>query len=167
MRKAFIVSCVVLALTGGTAASAGNGGGSATGGAHLTVHDVFGLGTLELQTFSFNARTGADGTADGWFTYHEVDDGASFTADGAVTCLTVIGNDAWIGGVIQRSNDATYDGLGAWWHVTDNGQGAHSAPDVTTFMGAGSLDDTRSFCDTHPAYRHPFPIDNGNIQVQS
>ena len=40
------------------AANAGAGGasGSATGGSQLTVHDVFGLQTLELQSFGFNAR---------------------------------------------------------------------------------------------------------------
>lgn len=166
MKKTFIITCVILALSGGAAASGGSGGGSADGGVHLTVHDVFGLSTLELQTFGFNARIRADGSADGWFTYREIDDGAPFTADGAVTCLTVIGNDAWIGGVIRRSNDPSYDGVGAWWHVTDNGEGAGAPPDVTTFMGAGSLEATQSFCDNHPAYRHPFPVDSGNLQVR-
>ena len=164
MKRIVLVTCLALALAG--TAAAGSGGGSATGGAHLVVHNVFGLQTLELQTFSFNAKANGDGTADGWFNYHELDDGAPFTANGPVTCLTVIGNDAWIGAVIDNSNDPTYDGLGAWWHVTDNGEGAGTAPDITTFMGVGSLADTQAFCDNHPAYRHPFPIDNGNIQVR-
>ena len=56
MRKALLLSLLALAATG--VAWAGNGP-SASGGAHLVVHDVFGLQTLELQTFSFNAR--ADG----------------------------------------------------------------------------------------------------------
>jgi hypothetical protein len=164
MKRVLAVICVVLGLAG--TAAAGTSDGSATGGVHLTVHNVFGLQTLELQTFAFNATVRNDGTADGWFTYHEVDDGAPFTADGAVTCLTVIGNDAWIGSVIDRANDPTYDGLGAWWHVTDNGEGAGAAPDITTFMGVGSLADTQAFCDAHPAYRHPFPVDGGNLQVR-
>jgi hypothetical protein len=89
-----------------------------------------------------------------------------FSASGAVTCLTVIGKDAWIGGVISQSNDPTYVGVGAWWHVTDNGEGSKAAADVTTFMGAGTLAETTAFCETHPAYRHPFAIDHGNIQVR-
>jgi hypothetical protein len=149
------------------AAAAGTSGLSAKGSAHLTVHDMFGLQTLELRTFTFTAKASQGHAADGWANYQEIDDGgAPFTADGPVTCLTVVGNDAWIGAVIRKANDPSYDGLGAWWHVTDNGEGAHAAPDVTTFMGAGSLADTQSFCDNHPAYRHPFPIDHGNIQVR-
>jgi hypothetical protein len=164
MKKLVVVVIAALALAG--AAAAGTAGQSANGSAHLVVHDVFGLQTLELRTFTFNARVSRGDAADGWFNYQEIDDGAPFTADGPVMCLTVIGNDAWIGATIQKANDASYDGLGAWWHVTDNGEGANAASDVTTFMGVGSAEDTQAFCDTHPAYRHPFPIDHGNIQVR-
>jgi len=140
---------------------------SATGGSHLVAHDVFGLQTLELQNFGFNARPGDDGSADGWFNYRDVEDGTPFTANGPVTCLTVIGNDAWAGGTIRRSNDPTVVGLGAWWHVTDNGEGADAPPDVTSFLGVGSLAQTAAFCATHAPYRFPFAIDGGNIQVRS
>jgi hypothetical protein len=149
----------------GVASATGNGS-SATGGSHLVAHDVFGLQTLELQNLGFNAKVKADGSADGWFNYRDVEDGAPFGANGPVTCLTVIGNDAWIGGTIQRSNDPTVVGLGAWWHVTDNGEGANDPADVTTFLGVGSLAATAAFCATHPAYRFPFPIDGGDIQVR-
>ena len=86
-------------------------------------------------------------------------------ADGTQVCLTVIGNDAWIGATIDNSNDPSIVGLGGWWHVTDNGQGANSPPDITTFLGVGTPAQTQAFCNDHPAYRHPFPIDGGNIQV--
>lgn len=164
MRRTFLVLVALLAVAGGASASAG--APSATGGANLVVHDVFGLQTLELQTFSFNASLDNDGSADGWFNYREIDDGAPFTANGAVTCLTVIGNDAWIGATIESSNDPTVMGLGGWWHVTDNGEGANSPPDITSFMGIGTLAETQAFCAEHAAYRHPFPIDHGNIQVR-
>ena len=157
----------VALLSTSAAVSAGAGSGSATGGSHLTVHDVFGLQTLELQEFAFEARTRADGTADGWYTYREVDDGVPFVAHGPVTCLTVIGNDAWIGGTIDASNDPSVVGSGSWWHVTDNGEGANATPDVTTFLGIGTASQTQAFCDNHPPYRHPFAIDGGNIRVRS
>jgi len=139
---------------------------SATGGSHLTVHDVFGLETLVLQEFGFTARLKSDGSAEGWFDYRDVEDGVPFTAGGEVTCLTVVDTDAWIGGAISKSNEPTFIGLGGWWHVTDNGQGAGSPPDITTFLGVGSLEDTAAFCANHPAYRFPFPIDGGDIQVR-
>ena len=163
MKRIVLLTALAVLAAAGTAGADGNGP-SATGGSHLVAHDVFGLRTLELRDFGFNATTKADGSADGWFTYRDVEDGTPFSADGPVTCLTVIGRDAWIGGVIRKSNDPTVEGLGAWWHVTDNGAGANP-PDVTTFLGIGSLAATQAFCDTHPAYRFPFAIDGGNIQV--
>ena len=164
IRHVSVVFVAALVLAG--IAGAGSGGGSATGGSHLVVHNVFGLDTLVLQSFGFNARVNADGSADGWYTYRDVEDGLVFDAKGPVTCLTVIGNDAWIGGVIEASNDPTVTGLGAWWHVTDNGEGANDPADITTFLGIGSLAATQAFCDNHPAYRFPFAIDGGNIQVR-
>jgi hypothetical protein len=161
---ALLAAAGVLAFVG--TALADGGGPSATGGSHLVVHDVFGLHTLELQDFGFNAKIKNDGSADGWFDYRDVEDGTPFSTDGPVTCLTVIGNDAWIGGVIRSSNDPTVVGLGAWWHVTDNGEGRNAPADVTTFLGIGSLAQTQAFCDDHPAYRFPFAIDGGNIQVR-
>jgi hypothetical protein len=141
------------------------GGPSASGGSHLVAHNVFGLQTLVLQNFGFNAEIKMDGSADGWFNYRDVEDGTPFSAGGPVTCLTVIGSDAWIGGVISLSNDPTVVGLGAWWHVTDNGEGDGAPADITTFLGIGSLAQTQAFCDNHPAYRFPFAIEGGNIQV--
>ena len=163
LASSFVAAALLLTAPG--AVSAGGGIPSATGGAHLTVHDVFGLQTLELRAFGFNARVREDGTTDGWYTYREVDDGVPFDARGPVTCLTVIGNDAWIGGTIDASSDPTVVGSGSWWHVTDNGEGAKALPDITTFLGIGTAAETRAFCAGRPAYRHPFAIDGGNIQV--
>jgi hypothetical protein len=169
-RRALITTVILPVVVGllaaiGPTASAGTGP-SASGGSHLTVHDVFGLDTLVLQAFGFSAQLTSDGSADGWFQYRDVEDGTPFTAGGPVTCLTVIGTDAWIGGTITLPDDPTLIGLGAWWHVTDNGQGAGSSPDITTFLGIGSQDATAAFCADHPAYRFPFPIDGGDIQVR-
>lgn len=165
-RRALTTMVALLALMSLAAQSAARSGPSASGGSHLTVHDVFGLDTLVLREFGFTARLKSDGNADGWFDFRDVEDGVPFTAGGEVTCLTVIGNDAWIGATITKSNEPTFVGLGGWWHVTDNGQGAGSPPDITTFLGVGSLEATAAFCADHPPYRFPFPIDGGDIQVR-
>jgi hypothetical protein len=162
MKRILALTALIVLALGGTATARG---GSATGGSWLVAHDVFGLQTLELQHFGFDARALPDGGADGWFDYRDIEDGAPFDAGGAVTCLTTLGDDAWIGGVIRRSNDPSVMGLGGWWHVTDNGQGAGDPPDITTFLGVGSLEATQAFCEQHPAYRFPFRIQGGNIQV--
>jgi hypothetical protein len=112
-RRVVTITVVLPALIGVGAASAAETGPSATGGSHLTVHDVFGLNTQVLQDFGFNARLKSDGSADGWFTYRDVEDGAPFSAGGPVTCFTAIGEDAWIGATITQSNDSTIIGLGA------------------------------------------------------
>ena len=75
-RIAFALGVVFgIAVLGAAPAGAGDGA-SAEGGSHLVLHDVFGLQTLELQNFGFNAKIKADGSADGWYTYREVDDGS-------------------------------------------------------------------------------------------
>ena len=56
----------------------------------MTVHNVFGCKTLTLQSFGFNARL-TDGQRMGGSTTTQLDDGAPFSADGPVTCLTLIG----------------------------------------------------------------------------
>ena len=99
--KSIALLAIVGALSVAGAAFAGAGGPSATGGSHLIAHNVFGLQTLELQNFGFNAKIKKDGGADGWFNYRDVEDGVPFSTNGPVTCLTVIGNDAWVGGVIR------------------------------------------------------------------
>ena len=165
-RRAVTMMVTVLVLVTLAEVSAAGSSPSASGSSHLTVHDVFGLDTLVLREFGFAARLKSDGSADGWFDFRDVEDGVPFTAGGEVTCLTVIGTDAWIGATIRKSNEPTFIGLGGWWHVTDNGEGAGSPPDITTFLGVGSLEDTAAFCANHPAFRFPFPIDGGNIQVR-
>ena len=87
--KSIAVIAVVGALSIAGAAFAGGNGPSATGGSHLLAHNVFGLQTLELQSFGFNARIKPDGSADGWYTYHEVDHGVPYVFKGLVACLTV------------------------------------------------------------------------------
>jgi hypothetical protein len=164
--KSIVLLVIAAALATAGVAGASGAGGSANGGVHLTVHDVFGLQTLELQNFDFTAKVQSDGSADGWYTYREVDDGVPYVFKGPVTCLTVIGQDAWIGGVIENSNDPAYTGQSAWWHVQDNGEGAGDPPDITTFAGVGSAEETQAFCGAHNPFKHPFPIDGGNVQVR-
>lgn len=168
VRIAALAAIGIAALGFAGAGQAGHGGGFAQGsGVHLTVHNVFGLQTLELKQFEYKATGNADGSATGSYTYREIDDGVPFTASGPIFCMTVVGHDAWIGATITDSSDPTVVGSGSWWHVTDNGQGANDPPDITTFLGIGDLAQTQAFCDTYPPYKHPFPIDGGNIKVGS
>jgi len=52
-----------------------------------------------------------------------------------ITCLSVVGNEAWLGGVTTRSNNEFLPVGTEWvWHVVDNGQGKNAAPDQLSFF---------------------------------
>ena len=105
-----------------------NGGGarkvlrSVTGSGHFTT------ASGELRTFSFSAREHADGTVKGEF--QGLNRAIDVRAHGDITCFTIVGNTAWIGGSIEQfPSDPSSVGLDAFWQVVDNGQGANAAPD--------------------------------------
>ncbi len=82
----------------------------------------------ELRRFSFSALKRADGTVTGqWGATNEA---LGLRGRGAITCFTIVGNAAWIGGPIEAfPSDPGRVGLDAVWRVVDNGHGAHAAPD--------------------------------------
>ena len=85
--KRIVLLTVLAGLVAAGTALAGANGPSATGGSHLVAHDVFGLQTLELQDFGFNATLKDDGSADGWFNYRDVEDGTPFSAKATIVPL--------------------------------------------------------------------------------
>ena len=89
---------------------------------------MFGLQTLELKSFTFAAKLESDGSVVGHYSYRDVEDGVPFDASGAITCLVVHGNHAWLGGVVEDSNDPSYVGQESWFQVLDNGEGANAPP---------------------------------------
>lgn len=167
-RKAAALFVVGLALATGAAAYAhGSTAASASGASHLTLHDVFGLQTLELKSFTFNAKLETDGSVSGHYEYRDVEDGVPFDAAGPVTCLVVHGNHAWVGGTIAASNDPTYVGQDSWFQVIDNGEGAKAPPDITTLLGTSDVPGTaQAYCDAAPNPRFPWNVQHGNIQVR-
>ena len=91
----------------------------------------FGLFTQggEPTTFSFTARRYADGSVEGeWERQNRSSD---LRGHGDVTCFTISGNRAWIGGIIEQfsPSDPPRVGLEVVWRVVDNGQGANGPPD--------------------------------------
>jgi hypothetical protein len=128
---------------------------------------VFGV-TVQQDPLVYAASKGADGAVHGHWSYHYYEAGVETTFAGPVTCLTVMGNRAWIGGPITASSDPTQIGCGAWWQVADNGTGAHPVvPDRTTFAGIGSLADTQTYCDTAPEPHFIFDVQRGHLKVTS
>src|SRR5690242_4552227 len=74
---------------------------------------VFGV-TVQQDPLEYHAIKLADGTVRGIWRYDYWEAGQETTFSGPVTCLSVSGNRAWIGGPITHSSDPTQIGMGAW-----------------------------------------------------
>jgi hypothetical protein len=127
---------------------------------------VFGV-TVQQDPLAYHATRFADGTVRGTWHYDYWEAGQQTTFSGDVTCMTVSGDRAWIGGPITESSDPTQIGMGAWWQVADNGTGRHPViPDRTTFVGIGTMAQTLAYCADAPAPRFIFDIQLGGVQVE-
>jgi hypothetical protein len=126
---------------------------------------VFGA-TVQQDPLAYSAveRAGAD--AYGHWRYDLWQAGQVTTYSGTVTCLSVSGSHAWVGGTITKSSDPTAVGTGAWWQVADNGAGRHPVtPDQTTFVGMGTLAETLAYCANQPAPHFIFDVQLGGVRV--
>jgi len=88
-----------------------------------------------LRIFAFIAVKRADGTVSGG--WQQDNRAANVKTHGDVTCFTIIGTSAWIGGMAKRTDAPPGE---VAWRVVDNGQGANAVPDQISlkFAGAGS-----------------------------
>jgi hypothetical protein len=131
------------------------------------VYQVTGGGTVEsafgLGAYAFQGSVSALGLVNGQVEIHFSSN--PIEVHGAVTCVDVVGGDAWLGAVITRSN-ATGPGLAVGrelvWRVRDAGEGASAAPDGFRGFARRSAET----CVNRPA----FPLvewTNGNVQVMA
>ena len=128
---------------------------------------VFGV-TVQQDPLAYSAVKFSNGTVHGHWTYHYYEAGVETTFSGPISCLTVHGNRAWVGGPITQSSDPTQVGSGGWWQVADNGTGPHPViPDRTTFVGIGTLGQTQAYCDTAPDPRFIFDVQQGGVRVSA
>ena len=127
---------------------------------------VFGV-TVQQDPLSYHAVLLTDGAVHGRWRYDYWESGQQTTFSGPVTCMSVSGNRAWIGGPVTASSDPTQVGMGAWWQVADNGTGRHPVvPDQTTFAGFGTMAQTIAYCDGEPAPHFIFDVQLGGVRVQ-
>jgi hypothetical protein len=127
-------------------------------------------GVTELTTFSFTAYEGPNGTT-GHFQYDFKANG--FHVSGPVTCVTSNGNQAWVGGVVDRviTENPAFEsllGLEMWWRSIDNGEGSGAPPDSTTGLGfgfPGSVITAESWCADQPVALVLREVEAGNVQL--
>jgi hypothetical protein len=140
---------------------------SVTGSGHFTGSNG------ERVTFSYNAIRHGDGSVSGHYQINLRSLDASFK--GPVTCMSVVGNHAWIGGIAEKvrsgnPNLAALEGNDMWFQVQDNGEGSNDPPDQTTSIGVtpvgGPPGQAQAYCQAMPAPITFRPIEQGNIQVR-
>lgn len=128
-----------------------------------SVSKATGGGTYEkngfLNTIAFTAQVDGGGAAKGEAQFQLRDIDLRIHLD--VDCLVVVGNQAWIGGVIKTSSDPSLIGQRRVFTVVDNGEGGGAVDELgEPVVSALMLD-----CLTQPALPL-LPLTNGNFQVR-
>ena len=131
---------------------------SVTGSGHFALPDD-GI----WRTFSFAAIEGADGSVSGTFHVRTHIPGGGAKVSGRVVCLSIVGNQAWVAGIIERAENPANVGVPAGWWVIDNGEGAGAAPDRISRQWRGV--DAVGYCDEKPVSQPLFDIEAGNVQI--
>lgn len=135
-------------------------------GAAGSAHRIRPLPDGELWVLTFNAEKRSDGTVTGYAHIDRKDLDAAWDVD--VTCLSVVGNTAWIGGIIRNARGPLpQDGAISYFYVIDNGEGTDAAPDRASAVRLNDLagEDIR-FCTDRPLRLAASDIAHGNVQVR-
>ena len=114
-----------------------------------------------VRVIAFTARLHADGTVRGqWERVNQ----PGRTNHGDVVCLTIIGNQAWIGTITRIGLQAGQEG---GFRVIDNGEGANAATDQASLqfvnLGPGGA---AAYCAAAAATPALFTVGAGNIQIK-
>lgn len=147
------ITLLVAALAALALVAAGSPNDRATGGGQILVGDR-GAG----DTIAFTAQEGRDGVK-GQVQYVDREGGTGqgqTVLHGTVTCLTVEGNTATIGGLWRDGGDFEI-------YVVDNGQGAAAEADIVTVNTEPSQVDCEQDDDEDDG--DPIALARGNAQV--
>jgi hypothetical protein len=121
-----------------------------------------GGGTFEsggaLNTVGFTARIDTGGAVKGEAQFQLRGQGLRLHV--VVDCLSVLANEAWIGGIVLTSSDPTLVGTHVTWRVQDNGEG-DGAVDQVSLPVPGAASD----CVPQPALPL-LSLAEGDIQVE-
>ena len=112
---------------------------------------------------NFSAVQRADGTVSGSYYYQSVVNHVSIHVD--VTCLTVVDNRAWVGGVISRSSIPALVGTVSYFYATDNGEGVEATDEVSLVRAADQPGENLRFCEELPTLLPNREVLRGNVNV--
>jgi hypothetical protein len=167
MRRLILVvlaAATLLAAGGATAGTASSERGKVVGVAAgwygftgTAAGSVFDVGP-----FWFGVVAYADGSAKGTYFYRQVRDGVELTVEGPLTCATIRGNQAWVGGMIEQSSRPSLVGLEMWFQIQNN---PGRSPDMSSTIGAGGPGTGTKYCIDAPPVLFPFFLDKGALNV--
>lgn len=124
----------------------------------------FGRVSASNRRFAFSAIRKADGSVNGQY---QLVTGAGIRIHGTVTCVTVVGNVARVGGIADPTNAPGWAGIRTYFTVVDNGEGSSAPSDRISFLHGGGLGPVDEIhCDAgHPWVAANLAVD-GNVQVR-
>jgi hypothetical protein len=138
-----------------------------------------GEGTLDsgLRTFSFNARTNADGTVTGNATlinrnFTGADGHSPYRLQIDISCMNIVGGVAFFGGTVKSTNDPSLIDA-VYFAVKDNGEpgaGIDQISRVAFFDNDPNTTGDPQLCQFNTPNDGYLPletIESGNIQVRS
>ena len=131
---------------------------------------VSGSGHIEagdgLRNFTFHAVRHPDGSASGSYRIARTDLGTSFTVD--VTCLTVVGNQAWLAGRIASADGGgVLPGTISYFYAIDNGEGSDAPADIVSLARINDREgEDLLFCAELPTGLPPRNVQLGNVQIR-
>ena len=166
-RNVLVVVASALALVAAGSAGAESNGvvASANGGVGFSGSAAGSF--FVIQPFTWHVKVRADGSVTGSYDYTQVRDGVALQVSGPLHCATIVGNQVWVGGLIEESSRASLIGLDMWFQAQDNGEGANAPPDMSSTVGAGPAGAAAQYCADHPAVIFPFFLEQGNLQVRA
>jgi hypothetical protein len=86
---------------------------------------------------------------------------------GTISCLTVQGNTAWVGGVVESAKFTTVPaGSEFYMAVVDNGEGQGVRDQTTARPFLKPAGSAQQFCDAAAAPAQLFSMDHGNVHVR-
>jgi hypothetical protein len=112
-----------------------------------------------IAIFSFHALRFSDGTTKGWYHAQVRLRPPRARIIARIDCLHVVGNVAWMGGVIESAVDPDNVGRRLFVKAVDNGEGAEASPDE---IGGAWRD---ADCTTEPDAELK-PLLGGNVEIR-
>ncbi len=117
-------------------------------------HHTRTVGTVTAPTlFVFSGWRQANGNTHGF--YHYNFQAAGFSVQGPITCISIAGNQAWVGGTVARIDspdpeDQSLVGADMWWRSIDLGFGARDSTTGLGFAFPGGTITAESWCRDQP-----------------